>query len=424
MTGISVTVLEITAIALIAGTLLDIGLSLYGNVRRCAHDATRRQAALTAFRELAAANLSSARAEQERTELSWRGHRKFRVVQRIPEGESICSFVLKPHDGGQIAPFLPGQHLTFQLRLPGESRPIVRCYSISGATSDRDHYRVTIKRRPESEEPVSEHPKGSSAYFHDIVKEGDILDLRSPGGVFFLDESARRPVVFLAGGVGLTPFYSMLERVATQEPDREAWLFYAVNDSSHHIWADELRALAARRDNIHLRVVYSKPSAGCVHGSDYDVSGRIDRALLEQELPSNNYQFYMCGPPPMMTALTDALVDWGVPRSDVHFEAFGAPAVKEFANTEVNLTQPTAEVNFTHSGKTITWRPEDGSLLELAEKHGIDIPSGCRSGSCGTCSTAITSGEVTYVAPPQADPGAGSCLPCTAIPREKLTLAA
>ncbi len=424
MSGVSVTVLEITAIALIAGTLLDIGLSLYGNVRRCAYEASRRKAVLIAFREMAAANLVTARAEQERTELSWRGHRKFRVVERVPEGSSICSFILKPHDGGEIAPFRPGQHLTFQLRLPGENKPLVRCYSISNAASDRDHYRVTIKRRLESEEPVSDHPKGSSSYFHDVVKEGDILDLRSPGGVFYLDESAKRPAVFLAGGVGLTPFYSMLERVAVQESEREAWLFYAVSDSSHHIWADKLRALAMRRDNIHLRVVYSNPTEKCEQGLDYDIRGRIDRALLERELPSNNYQFYLCGPPPMMTALTDALVAWGVPRSDVMFEAFGAPAVKEFANTQVNLTQPTAEVSFANSGKTITWRPEDGTLLDLAEKHEIDLPSGCRSGSCGTCSTAITSGEVTYVAPPQMDPGAGSCLPCSAIPSGKLTLAA
>ena len=144
MTGISVTVLEITAIALIAGTLLDIGLSLYGNVRRCAHDATRRQAALTAFRELAAANLSSARAEQERTELSWRGHRKFRVVQRIPEGESICSFVLKPHDGGQIAPFLPGQHLTFDV---GEAFPYFLRLGAGASVTIKSNKQVTQQQQ-------------------------------------------------------------------------------------------------------------------------------------------------------------------------------------------------------------------------------------------------------------------------------------
>ena len=74
------------------------------------------------------------------------------------------------------------------------------------------------------------------------------------------------------------------------------------------------------------------------------------------------------------------------------------------------------------SGRTAPWNPEYDSLLEFAEANGVAIDCGCRAGSCGTCLTAIKSGEVEYTTEPDADAEEGSCLTCVCIPKGPLIL--
>ena len=81
------------------------------------------------------------------------------------------------------------------------------------------------------------------------------------------------------------------------------------------------------------------------------------------------------------------------------------------------------EVSFVRAGKTVPWSNATGSLLELAEAHGIRIDSGCRAGSCGTCITAIRDGQVDYPSgKPDFDIEKGSCLACVAVPKGALSL--
>ena len=80
------------------------------------------------------------------------------------------------------------------------------------------------------------------------------------------------------------------------------------------------------------------------------------------------------------------------------------------------------EVSFSRAGKTLKWDTEAESLLDFAEDNGIVIDAGCRAGNCGTCITAIKSGEVTYINEPGEPPEAGSCLTCIAVPKANLTL--
>ena len=111
-----------------------------------------------------------------------------------------------------------------------------------------------------------------------------------------------------------------------------------------------------------------------------------------------------------------------MPDTDIHFEAFGPATVKKTKAETQAGDAPTVEVVFDRSGKTIQWDPSADSLLTFAEDNGIVIESGCRAGNCGTCVTAIKSGEVTYVAEPGATPEDGSCLTCVSVPKTPLTL--
>jgi hypothetical protein len=84
--------------------------------------------------------------------------------------------------------------------------------------------------------------------------------------------------------------------------------------------------------------------------------------------------------------------------------------------------QPAIELVFDRSGKTLTWDPAAESLLDFAEDNGITIDSGCRAGNCGTCITAIKSGDVTYFNESGSAPEDGSCLTCISVPKTNLTL--
>ena len=368
----------------------------------------------------------------QRDELMWNGYRKFQIKDKIHESENkrICSFYLVPHDKKPLPSFLPGQFLTFQVNLtkPGEStqQSVVRCYSLSDRP-DPYYYRITIKELP----PPPDNPEGPpgliSTYFHQHLTKGDILDVKAPSGQFFLDSEDQTPVVLIGGGVGLTPMISMLNDIIGSGSQRETWFCYGVVNGADHMMKTDLEKLTANHKNVHVHIAYSEPRRKDVKGRDYHHKGHIDVPLLQSLLPSNNYTFYICGPPPMMSALVPALDDWGVPESDIHYEPFG-PATVIRKKPQQTQTLPTGEaqkaiqVTFSKSGKTLDWDPAMDSLLAFADANEVVINSGCRVGNCNTCLTTVKEGEVEYIRRPDEEPQGGSCLTCISIPKGDLML--
>lgn len=363
--------------------------------------------------------------EAGQAQAGWNGIRKFSVAKKIAQCEDVFSFYLRPHDGRPLPVFKPGQYLTFQLDLPGRDKPLVRCYSLSDSPHQKDYYRVTIKKEKAPPDRPELPPGAGSTYFCDAVKEGDILNVKAPTGHFFLDMAKSNPVVLLAGGVGITPMLSMANAIAASGSRREVYFFFGVRNGAEHIHKDELQKLAAENENIHLHVAYSKPGAGDVAGRDYHHAGRVSIELLKEVLPSNNFEYYLCGNGAFMKSLTDGLEAWGVPEKDVYFEAFGPATVKKKAavpTPEETVHLAKINVTFSRSGKTVRWEPSAGSLLDFAQTQGIKIDSGCCAGSCGTCLVAIKSGAVDYLKKPDAEPEAGACLTCICRPKNDLVL--
>ena len=372
------------------------------------------------------AELQAAQNAQKKAETignAWNGIRKFSVIKKVAETSDASSFYLAPHDQKPLPPFKPGQYLTFELELPNQKKKTVRCYSLSDAIRP-DYYRVTIKRCPPSK---PEHPAGlASNFFHDSIHEGSILDVKAPGGHFFLDTNKQSPVVLISGGVGITPCLSMLNEIIASGSRREVWWFYGVRHGAEHIMKEHVAALAAKHSQINLHVCYSNPTADDKLGADYQHHGRVGVDLFKELLPSSNYDYYMCGPGPMMESVVKGLAAWGVPDDRVHYEAFGPASVKKAAPVAVQAetgAKP-AMITFGKAGKTVAWKAETGNLLAFAESEGVAIASGCCAGQCGTCLTAIRSGEVAYAQEPGSKPEPGSCLACIAIPKGDLVLEA
>ena len=366
-------------------------------------------------------------------DLAWEGWREFRVAQRRLEdaARSQCSFHLQPVDGQTLPAFRPGQFLTFSLDVfegPAHAaeagRTITRCYSLSDRP-DPAHYRVTIKRVPAPPDDPECLPGLSSNHFHDHVRVGDILRVKAPSGHFFIDPDPSVPVVLIGGGIGITPMMSMLRWCIANQPQREVHLYYGLRNGEEHAFKPQLEELAASHPALRLHVAYSRPASADVAGRDYQHAGHVDVELLRKTLPHGRHQFYVCGPPAMMQTLVPALADWGVPVADIHCEAFGPASVKlPGAQASAVPVVSGVEVKFQRSGRTLTWDGKDASLLDFAERHGIEVESGCRSGGCGSCETRLLEGAVTYEHTPDHDVAAGHCLLCVGRPATSLVLEA
>ena len=352
----------------------------------------------------------------------WSGFRKFEIAKRVEEAEGIVSFYLTPHDKKLLPNFRPGQYLTFQLDIPGQDKPIIRCYSLSDRFHDK-YYRVSIKKIPPPPKNPEFAPGLSSNFFHNQLLANSIVDVKAPSGKFYLNEHSETGVVLIAGGVGLTPMVSMLNTLTHQTSKRDIWFFYGVRNGEELAMKKHLKTIDEQFDNVHMHLCFSNPSDSDILGEDYQHNARVSVDLFKELLPSNNFEYYMCGPPPMMQGVTEALDQWGVPEKDVHFEAFGPASVKKKKAPAVAATPgEQVQVEFAKSNKKVMWTPDSESILEFAESNGVDMAFGCRAGNCGTCQVAVRSGDVKYTSDHDVDIESGSCLACISVPDGNIVL--
>lgn len=354
---------------------------------------------------------------------SWNGWRKFKVVDKVEEGGNICSVYLKPHDGAPLPLFKGGQYLTLQFSgVPNPENPakledMVRCYSLSNSPG-KDYFRISVKKVPAPRDNPGLPPGRVSSFVHDRLNVGDMVNVRAPGGEFVFDETNQGAAVLIGGGVGITPVLSMLNQIYETQSKRQIYFYYCITNGKEAAFRERLEEISSEMDNVQLCIICSRPDPNEKLGEAYHREGRLSVDVFKEMLPSNNFDFYTCGPPPLMLALREGLSEWGVPKARIHDEAFvAAPAATK---KEVQ-----AQVEFKKSGKKLKINGEIASLLDFAEANGVEIPFGCRAGSCLTCVTAIRSGEVEYPNnSPSGDLEEGCCLPCICVPKGDLVIEA
>jgi predicted ferric reductase len=151
------------------------------------------------------------------------------------------------------------------------------------------------------------------------IQAGQRVWLDGPHGVFTLDREQGPGYVFLAGGVGITPLHSMLLTMVERDDVRPVMLFYGARQADDLTFREDLLALQGR---MNLKVIYvvEEPSAGWT-----GETGRISAQLLRKYLPPKQYkrwQYFICGPTPMMNAMESILPEIGVPAEKIHTERF------------------------------------------------------------------------------------------------------
>jgi len=150
------------------------------------------------------------------------------------------------------------------------------------------------------------------------IQPGTRVWLDGPYGVFSPDCEQGPGYVLIGGGIGITPLYSMCLTMADREDLRPVLLFYAGRDCQELTFRGQLDGLSQR---MNLKLVYVlEHAAADWHGE----TGHIDSVLLRRYLPKHyqRFQYFICGPPPMMNAMEQALPALGILPENIHTERF------------------------------------------------------------------------------------------------------
>lgn len=262
--------------------------------------------------------------DEQLVTFGWQGFKDFKVIKREDNSENITSFYLHAVDGTVLTPHQAGQYITVKVSL-ADGATTMRNYSLSNPPGT-DYFRISVKRETSVKPSM---PQGVvSNLLHNTVEEGDIIAVAPPAGEFFLkkptEKPAAMPIVFIAGGVGITPLLSMLHTVLESNSHAPVTLIQTAVNGDSHAFEDEIKALSSRHKNLNWHVRYSEPSANDRSHQRFNSEGLIDDSLIKTLLSEKEEtQFYVCGPEPMLKLCYKLLRSNHVATCQIHYEFFG-----------------------------------------------------------------------------------------------------
>ena len=338
---------------------------------------------------------------------------QYAKIARVDEHRDARSCTLVPDEARgtkSLAFFRASQYVSVGLNIGGTvlSKPYtIRSGPGSALGEDGTSYVLTIKRT---------EPGYASKWILENWKEGDAVELSGPLGDFYYDRIRdAKTVVALAGGSGITPFFSMAEAIADGIEDFELTILYGSRTAEGILLREELDAVAARSGG-RVKVVHvlsDEESEGYEHGF-------LTAELVRKYAPEGDYSVFMCGPQAMYDYEERELQKLSLPRRRIRRELSGDCIMSEPAKVKYKLT-----LDIHGYRRTIDCLANE-SLEWAIERAGIKAPTHCRSGECGWCHARLVSGEVFV--PERADGRRGADLkfgwlhPCASFPRSDVEL--
>jgi ring-1,2-phenylacetyl-CoA epoxidase subunit PaaE len=329
---------------------------------------------------------------------------KVTSVERIAE-DAVSLTVAVPESIRQEFAHHAGQYVSVRRSIEGREER--RTYSI-----------VTPPGRAEIRLGVREQVGGRmSRELATRLRPGDTLEVGTPLGRFraAADPARARSYVAFASGSGITPVLSLAEDILTRAPDSRFMLLYGNRSTARTMFLEETLALKNRhlgRFSVHF-VMSREPQHTAL------LNGRLDAAKVEalaREIVgiATADEYFVCGPGDMVEEVREVLkrINPGAPVRVERFVAAGAPAARPSprngpperapsglaaaaaADAEAGELLATVSVTMDGRRRTFPMTPRDTSVLEAAERAGLELPFSCRAGICATCRTKVKSGHV------------------------------
>lgn len=267
------------------------------------------------------------------------------------EARDVLRLELRSCNGYDLAAFSPGGHVNLRL-----GHNLSRSYSLINDAKERHRYLICVRKERDG--------RGGSRWLHETARVGTPLECSLPRNNFPLNQDADY-TVFIAGGIGITPIWSMIQKL---EQLGKSWqLHYRARTRDRAALLSELRS-EERTGEVVVSFGAENPR------DDFGLEGIVAAA-------PGSAEFYCCGPAEMLEVFQKATAH--IEPSRIHTERFGAgtePAVDQ--GFVVRAARAGVELKVA-GGQTI---------LGVLRDAGIDAPYSCEAGLCGECKTRVISG--------------------------------
>jgi stachydrine N-demethylase, reductase component len=317
---------------------------------------------------------------------TWTDAEPLECCSVVPEAPNVATFSFVSPSGALVR-YLPGQFLTLELPVPGGT--VWRTYTISSSPSRPLTISITAK---------AQNGSIGTRWMLDHLRPGTRIRASGPAGIFTIPMKGHGKYLFISAGTGITPSLAMTNYLYDRGTGIDVVLVSCARRPAEIICRKRLELMASRVPTIKLHFIVEQDDP-------YDVwtgyRGRLNQIMLG--LVASDYlerEVYCCGPEPFMQAVRDMLNALGFDMEHYHQESFShavetkedAPELDDFVPNEAKA----AELVFATSGVSTECREAD-TVLAAAKAAGLNIPSGCNFGVCGTCKVKKVSGEVHMV---------------------------
>jgi len=271
-----------------------------------------------------------------------------KVIARALQGDVVLLTLADPA-GKELPSFTAGAHLDLHL-----GNDLVRPYSLCSDPADRYHYQLGILKSAQSQ--------GGSRAAH-ALQPGDDVRVSTPRNLFTLEPNAAHSLL-IGGGIGITPMLAMAATLYAA--GRSFSLHYCARNRQQAAFVDMLEHAPYAR---HIRLYFSDEQ-------------RLALTPTLTDVPENTH-VYVCGPPRLMTAVTEQAIALGYCHDRLHQECFAAEVAMQGAAFDVTLASSGAKVRVA----------ENQSIVEALAQAGLKVCVSCKQGICGSCLTDVLEGE-------------------------------
>ena len=225
---------------------------------------------------------------------------------------------LRVDDSVDALDFTAGQYAAISFYGHSGRPTVARCFSIVSSPSDRNILQFSMRNGGKFTRSLAQ------------IKNGDPVYVRGPFGGFTFDETSTQPAIFMAGGIGITPFISIIRNLTETKAANKVTLVYSCRNQDDVPFQDELIRLAKINPNFDIAFVISEGEVHKLAGQRV-AKGRLSPQLIDKLIKTSygDYNYYICGPSSFMKGMTKALLSKQVNMRQIVTEAFSQASLKQ-----------------------------------------------------------------------------------------------
>ncbi|MDG1995422.1 MAG: iron-sulfur cluster-binding domain-containing protein [Emcibacteraceae bacterium] len=308
---------------------------------------------------------------KRRTRGLWKSGGLLECTNITAESADVNNYSFKDPDGAGFQ-FKPGQHIS--IRLPLESGDEYRTFTICSTPTRADEITLTVK---------TNRPNGATSWMRDNIKIGSTYSAVGATGLFNLIDYPCEKLLLISAGSGITPMMSMVRWLSDRQDDLDVTFIHYAKNSDEYLFSDELSKIT---ENYMPLTFYQIPT----DRADGEIHGRPSIEQISSLIDVGDQQVFCCGPGGFMDAIKDILLKGGLNPDHYHQESFGTDIIED-ATSPIDENAEIITVKF----KDKTFKARRGeTLLSALRENKIVVPTGCKSGMCGTCQMKLINGTV------------------------------